>query len=74
MYNLELINWFLSANNFLRVRSEEAPFILNRRIDDVPDGMYIGVESDINSPLLNHLAAAISQTFSIRRSIYVKRQ
>lgn len=58
MYYLELINWFLSANNFLRVRSEDAPFIINRSIEDVPDGMYIGVENGINSPLLNHLAAA----------------
>lgn len=58
MYKLELINWFLSANNYLKIRGRDAATILNREIDEVPDGMFNGKEDSINSPLLSHLASA----------------
>lgn len=58
MYNLELINWFLSANNYMKIRDKDAPTIINREIDDLPDGMFNGKEDRINSPLLSHLASA----------------
>lgn len=58
MYNLELINWFLSANNYMKIRGKDVLTILNREIDDLPDGMFNGEEDSINSPLLSHLASA----------------
>lgn len=58
MYNLELVNWFLSSNNFLRIDAQDATGILNRGIDDVPLGQYTGEETSINSPILRHLATA----------------
>lgn len=58
MYNLELVNWFLSANNYMKIRDTDAQAILNRELDDVPDGMFNGEEGSINSPLLSHLASA----------------
>lgn len=58
MYNLELVNWFLTANNYLKIRSKDAPFILNRGIDDISDGLFVGEKDSINSPLLSYLASA----------------
>lgn len=54
MYNLELVNWFLSANNYMRIKGKDARVILNREIDDLPDGTYNGEEDRVKSPLLSH--------------------
>lgn len=58
MYNLELVNWFLSANNYLKICEENASILLNRGIKNVPVGIYTGNRVTINSPLLHHLADA----------------
>jgi len=42
----------------MKIKGKDAPTILNREIDDLPDGMFNGQESSINSPILSHLASA----------------